>query len=206
MTDQNQAAEPDRGPDEPGQPAEAPAGSRLVPSRLLLHVTLVLIVVIPAMAWLLRSTPGAQDAVSTGREVRETAPDFTVELFDGSEFSLSAHLAEYSTPVVLNFWASWCVPCRVEMLAIDAVARQQTEILFLGIAVQDTETAARGFADQVGVSYPLGHDSDGMILKKYPILGLPATWFITADGMVAEQWFGQLDETTLEELIERHYP
>jgi cytochrome c biogenesis protein CcmG/thiol:disulfide interchange protein DsbE len=206
MTDQNQTAEPDRGPDEPGQPAEAPAGSRLVSSRLLLHVTLVLIVVMPAMAWLLRPTPQAQHAVSTGREVGETAPDFTVELFDGTEFTLSAHLAENSTPVLLNFWASWCVPCRVEMPAIDAVARQRPEILFLGIAVQDTETAARGFADEVSVSYPLGHDSDGTILEKYPILGLPATWFITADGMVAEQWFGQLDETTLEELIERHHP
>lgn len=147
---------------------------------------LVLIVVIPALAWLLRPAPEAQDGVSTGQGVRETAPDFTVELFDGTEFSLSAHLAESGTPVVLNFWASWCVPCRVEMPAIDAVAHQRPEILFLGIAVQDTESATRGFADEVSVSYPLGHDSGGTILEKYPILGLPATWFITADGKVAE--------------------
>jgi peroxiredoxin len=89
------------------------------------------------------------------------------------------------------------------MPAIDTMARQRPDILFLGIAVQDSESAARTFADEIGVSYPLGHDSDGTILEKYPILGLPATWFITSDGIVAEQWFGQLDETTLQELIDR---
>ncbi|MGH8873186.1 MAG: TlpA family protein disulfide reductase [Acidimicrobiia bacterium] len=165
-------------------------------------MTLLLIVLVPAAVWLLR-TPTLEGSATAG-EVGEAAPDFTIGLFDGTEFTLSMHLAEDGRPVVLNFWASWCIPCRVEMPAIDAVAGQRPDILFIGVAVKDTETAARAFADEVGVGYPLGYDPDGTILEKYPILGLPATWYITSDGMVAEQWFGQLDETTLNELIDRN--
>lgn len=203
MTDHDGKKEREPVPAEGGD-LDGPAGrARFVSSRRLLHAMLLLIVVIPAAIWLLRPAPEAEDVVS-GREVGEPAPDFTVELFDGGVFSLNSHLAESGTPVVLNFWASWCVPCRVEMPAIDAVADSRPDILFLGIAVQDSETAARDFADEVGVGYPLGYDTDGTILEDYPILGLPATWFITSDGMIAEQWFGQLDETTLEDLIDQH--
>lgn len=203
MTDHDDGKEPEPLPAESGDPDVPADRARFVSSRRLLHATLLLIVAIPAAIWLLRPTLEAED-VASGREVGEPAPDFTVELFDGEVFTLSTHLAQSGTPVVLNFWASWCVPCRVEMPAIDAVADSRPDILFLGIAVQDSETAARDFADEVGVTYPLGSDTDGSILEDYPILGLPATWFITSDGMIAEQWFGQLDETTLEDLIDQH--
>lgn len=203
MADHDDGQEPEPLPAETGPP-DGPADRYSAGvSRRLLHATLVLIVVIPAAIWLLRPAPEAEDVVS-GQEVGESAPDFTVELFDGTAFTLGTHLAESGKPVVLNFWASWCIPCLVEMPAIDAVAESRPDILVLGIAVQDSETAARDFADEVGVDYPLGYDTDGTILEDYPILGLPATWFITGDGMIAEQWFGQLDETTLEDLIDRH--
>ena len=203
MTDQPGLPEPDPGRDERPGLTEGPAPSFLS-SRRVLHVTLFLIVVVPTVLWLLRPQAAVEEGHAAGEQAGEPAADFTLQLFDGEEFTLSAHLAEDGRPVVLNFWASWCVPCRVEMPAIDSVARQRPDILFLGIAVQDTEAAARTFADEVGVSYPLGHDSDGTILEKYPVLGLPATWFVTSDGIVADQWFGQLDETTLQELIDRH--
>ncbi|MPZ51373.1 MAG: redoxin domain-containing protein [Acidimicrobiia bacterium] len=104
----------------------------------------------------------------------------------------------------MNFWASWCVPCREEMPAFDLVSRRHPGILFLGVAVQDTESAAQGFAEEVGVSYPLGHDTEGEILERYPILGVPTTWFITSDGTLAARWAGQLDQDRLEDLVEQH--
>ncbi|MGH3649200.1 MAG: TlpA family protein disulfide reductase [Acidimicrobiia bacterium] len=196
MTDE----QPSPGP-EP-EPGLAVGSSRLLSGRRILHVTLLLIIVVPVAVWLLR--PQTSELSATGSEVGESAPDFTVGLFDGTVFTLSSHLADDGRPVVLNFWASWCVPCRVEMPAIDTVARQRPDILFLGVAVQDTETTAQAFSDEIGVGYPLGYDSDGTILESYPILGLPATWYITGDGVVAGQWFGQLDETTLTEFINRN--
>lgn len=180
----------------------APTGSRS--RRRFLHLTLILLVAVPTVVWLLGSVGEDDEIPLPGREVGAMAPDFALTLFDGTSFALNRHLAEDRRPVVLNFWASWCVPCREEMPAFDAVARRRAEIFFLGVAVQDAEPAARVFAEEVRVSYALGHDADGAILKEYPILGLPATWFITADGALAEQWFGQLDENRLEGLIDQH--
>ncbi len=173
-------------------------------SRRLLHVTLILILAVPAVVWLLRSPPTDENTPLTGEQVGRNAPDFTLQLFDGTTFNLGQHLTDDGRPVVMNFWASWCVPCREEMPAFDAVAGRNPDVVVLGVAVQDTEPAARAFADEIGVSYPLGHDRDGSILEQYPILGLPATWFIASDRTVAEQWFGQLDENRLQELIDRH--
>lgn len=181
------------------QPLAAGSGS----SRRFLHLTLIILVVVPAVIWLIGSDHQGDGVPQSGAADGDPAPDFTVDLFDGSTFTLSRHLAEDGRPVVLNFWASWCLPCREEMPAFDAVARKRPDILFLGVAVQDTENAARAFADEIGVAYPLGHDSTGTIVEAYPILGLPATWFITPEGIIAEQWFGQLDETTLKTLIDR---
>lgn len=188
-------------PDDLSRAEGRPGPFGLVSSRRLMHVALTLIVVVPATIWLCRPQAPSDDPGLGNQEVGEVAPAFSLELFDGGDFDLSTHLADDQRPVVLNLWASWCIPCREEMPDIDAVAQHRPEVLFVGVAVQDSETAARAFADEVDVGYPLGHDSDGMVLEEYPILGLPATFFITADGLIAEQFFGQLDETTLEELI-----
>lgn len=158
----------------------------------------------PATLWLLWPREDADLAGPIESDVGAAAPDFGLTLFDGTNFTLSSHLANDARPIVLNLWASWCVPCRIEMPAIDSVANRRPDIFFLGIAVQDTEAAARAFADEVGVGYPLGYDIDGTILKKYPILGLPATWIIAGDGTVAAQFFGQLDKDTLTELVEEN--
>jgi len=168
----------------------------------VLHVTLgVLVVVVPAVVWLAQTSepqgPG-------GSELAERAPDFTLELFEGDRFNLSDHLESDGRPVVMNFWASWCLPCREEMPAFDAVAARRPDVYFLGVAVQDTEAAARAFAEEIGVSYPLGFDSDRTISSLYPILGLPTTSFITSDGNEAASWSGILDESKLESLIEEH--
>jgi peroxiredoxin len=76
--------------------------------------------------------------------------------------------------------------------------------LILGVAVQDTADEARAFASEIGVGYPLGFDAEGKILEQYPILGLPTTWFITADGRIAVVRAGQLNQEELERLIDQH--
>ena len=207
MSDHRDAMEPD------DMPVGAPGGnsddetfpfdeSRL-PGRRLLHVALLFVLLAPALIWLIRPSPNS-DTVPGVVEVDKPAPDFALDLFDGTRFTLSDHLVRDGRPVVMNFWASWCVPCREEMPAFDAVARRHPQVLFLGVAVQDTEAAARQFAGEVGVSYPLGLDIDGGIVGLYPILGVPTTWFITSDGTIAAQYAGQLEEDSLESLIEEH--
>jgi len=168
-----------------------------------LHLLALLMVGVPLVWWLIASEIGTDQSERLAAEPGGPAPDFAVTLFDGTRFALSRHLIDDGRPIVMTFWASWCVPCREEMPTLDAVARRRAEVLVLGIAVQDNEEAARALAAEIGVNYPLGIDTDGEILERYPILGLPTTWFIAGDGRIAKIRAGLLDEDELEGLIDQ---
>lgn len=135
------------------------------------------------------------------RRALAPAPDFTVELIGGASFTLSEHLAVDGRPVVLNFWASWCFPCREEMPDFDAVSHEVPEVLVIGIAVEDTPQAAREFAAEVGVSYPLGIDLDRTVASAYSVFGLPTTLIINENGTMLREVTGQLTKERLLELI-----
>lgn len=130
---------------------------------------------------------------ATPTAVGEPAPPFVLETFDGSEIAL----ADHPETVVLNFWASWCVPCRTEMPEFDRFAAAHPEVTVIGVAVEDTEEAARAFAAEVGVGYPLGLDD--AIGDLYPRVGLPTTYVIR-DGLIVAKADGALTLTALEEL------
>lgn len=185
-------------------PPVDPIPSEVRRSRWLLHLLVLLIVAVPMGWWLIAPEISPDTSERLAAEPGGPAPDFSLTLFDGTNFSLSRHLASDGRPVVMNFWASWCVPCREEMPIFDGVARSRPDILILGVAVQDTDDEARAFAAEVGVGYPLGFDAGGTILELYPILGLPTTWFITADGRIATIRAGQLDQDELERIIDQH--
>lgn len=131
----------------------------------------------------------------------EAAPDFTVRLLDGTQFTLSEHLAQDGRPVILNFWASWCAPCRAEMPDFDELAAEKPGLVVLGVAVQDTEANAREFAEEIGVSYPLAVDTAETVAASYRYLGLPATWLISADGTIVRQVNGQVNAEMLREMV-----
>ncbi len=211
-----------RGP-APGPGLQAPPGPPRFP---VLGLVIAAVLALLAVGWIARSAPvGDGPVVPAGaiadappqltvvgtdppggvvEGVGDPAPDLILELFDGSIFSLAGHLIDDGRPVVMNFWASWCVPCREEMPAIDAVAGRRSDVFFLGVAVLDDEEAARSFTEEIGVSFPLGFDAGGDIALAYPSLGLPTTWFITAHGTIAHRWIGQLSQEQLEELIDAH--
>jgi thiol-disulfide isomerase/thioredoxin len=132
----------------------------------------------------------------------EMAPDFSISLLDGTEFSLSEHLATDGRPIFLNFWASWCFPCREEMPAIDQAAALHPEVLFLGIAVEDITTEAEAFAEEIDVAYPLAIDETGIVAARYPFIGLPTSWLIDSDGRIVRQITGAVTLDFIEELLE----
>ncbi len=131
----------------------------------------------------------------------EVAADFAIDLYDGSRFVLSEHQATDGRPVFLNLWASWCVPCRNEMPAIDAAADRYPGVFFLGIAVEDDPQAAEAFAEEIGVDYPLGFDETDRVNVAYPHFGLPATFLIGQDGTLAGRVFGEVTEAQIDELL-----
>ena len=120
----------------------------------------------------------------------------SLTLFDGRSVDLS--IFEGSV-VLLNFWASWCPPCRQEMPAFERVWQEYRDrgVVFIGIAVSDTEEEARGFADEVGVTYPLALDPGGRWAAKYGAFSLPTTVLVDRRGVEARTIRNAANEAVL---------
>ena len=107
-------------------------------------------------------------------------------------------------PVVVNFWASWCVPCRKEMPAFAAVhASLGDKVAFVGVNNKDFRDSAIKFMEQTGVRYPSGFDPQGGVAARYGVVGMPVTVFISEDGTVLETRTGELIGDELEQTINR---
>lgn len=120
-------------------------------------------------------------------------------MIDGTSFSLSEHLELDGRPVVLNLWASWCLPCRTEIPEISAFADDNPDFRVLGVAVDDSEASATDFARRIGATYEMAI-GDAEFESAYPRLGLPVTYFIDSSGTVTDVFNGILNEATLVEL------
>src|SRR5215831_15180929 len=138
------------------------------------------------MAGLAHPAGGPADAV-LGRP----APDLTVRSLDGGPAVSLAQLR--GRPVVLNFWASWCAPCRLEAGALQSAARQWgDQVAFLGVDVQDSEAAASAYQAELRAPYPVGPAATG-VPAAYAVKAPPETFFLDARGVVAARFVGPLD-------------
>lgn len=126
----------------------------------------------------------------------EHAPDFEIALFDGEVIRLSD--LEGSV-VVLNFWASWCPPCRWEMPSFEHMSKEYKDkgVIFLGVAISDYSPDARAFADKTGVTYPIGLDESGEIARSYRPTSMPTTFFIDREGVVSRKLVSVANEAVL---------
>lgn len=125
--------------------------------------------------------PGAR----VGTDPGTIAPAFTAPAYQGAPISLDRFRGR---PIVLNFWASWCPPCRAEMPALEAAYKKYRArgVVVIGIdGATDTWAASRTFLSARGVTYPVGRDERGQVAQTYHVAALPTTFFIRADGRVA---------------------
>ncbi len=133
--------------------------------------------------------------------VNRPAPDFTLTTFDGEAVSLRALRGK---PVVVNFWASWCPPCRDEAPVIEGAWRayKSRGVVFLGVNMQDRREDALGYVREFDITYPNGPDPTGEVTIDYGVSGIPVTFFISRDGQVVRRWVGAIDRPVLARSIE----
>lgn len=165
-------------------------------------IGLLLAIVLVTAGWFfLRAIGAGDDPVlgdgSNAEAVSDSDADFV--LYDGSPASLD----DYDGPIVVNFWASWCPACVVELPDFQAVSEQLGDsVTFIGVNVlPDDRAAAEALIAETGVGYQLAEDEGGALYAEFGGIAMPTTVFIGADGEVVNVHSGTLFEDDLRERI-----
>jgi len=145
---------------------------------------------------------GCNEAPTIEGLAHKPAPDFSMTLFNGDDFQLSAQKGKV---VMINFFASWCVSCGAEIHHIQNTfkAYAPKNVTFLGIAIDDTEKKARAFMQQHDLTYPAGMDNTGHLKEIFGLYGMPTTFFIDKNGMVSYFHAGVVTEALLRHEIDK---
>jgi cytochrome c biogenesis protein CcmG/thiol:disulfide interchange protein DsbE len=148
------------------------------------------------LVWKLAKGSGKEAAIG------KSAPNFTLKRIDEPGTLQLASLR--GKVVVLNFWASWCYPCKQEAPALAAAAKRWPgKVVVLGVDVNDFAGDARKFARKYGLSYPLVHDNHNVTSPKYGISLLPETFFIDRNGKVIVHVPGQVKPSEIQDGVEQ---
>jgi cytochrome c biogenesis protein CcmG/thiol:disulfide interchange protein DsbE len=137
------------------------------------------------------------------------APDFSLTTFDKQQVTLNDLRGKV---VVLNFWASWCQPCRVEAAYLERIWRKYKDrgVVFIGINYVDTEPAALAYIKEFDITYLNGADLGTRISQSYRIKGVPETFYVAKNGELRGLKIGPLEspelEQNIEELLVEKYP
>ena len=132
----------------------------------------------------------------------EVAPSFSLWGLDGNQHRLADYRGKR---VVLNFWATWCGPCRIEMPVLqDAYERlKNSDVVVIGINVAEEDTLARDFADKLKITFPILLDSDKTVTTQYRVVGLPTSFFIDTQGAIRAVHVGALTSADLEQYLDQ---
>jgi len=137
-----------------------------------------------------------------GTKVGELAPDFTGTTLEGEPFRLSELRGKTD---LINVFASWCGPCRLEMPHLVQVLNEldPEEVVFLGLNLQENPEAVSAFKEEFGIEFPLILNEDGKLTNGlYTPIGLPTSWFIDKDGVVRYVFSGAMTREVLENVLD----
>ena len=190
-------------------PASPPSDENPVRRELMMVILGGLIgIVIVAIVWV-ASARLAAPVMPAAAETNRPATDFTLPLLGGDTLTLSSYRGKI---VVLNFWGTWCEPCKEETPALESAYNQlkSQNVEFIGINLRHQEAPGiqgdidvANFVDSYGVSYPVVFDVKGEISQKYPISPIPVSYFIDAQGNVRYVYVGTLTTQDTIELVRR---
>jgi cytochrome c biogenesis protein CcmG/thiol:disulfide interchange protein DsbE len=151
---------------------------------------------------------GSPDRNVPSNFLGRAVPNFDLPLYEryapqyGERFALENHLG---TPMVINFWASWCQPCYLEAPYLQEAQQVYGDrVLILGIQTQERDARAQGrsFIERFGFTFPNVYDNDSRVSVDYGLFGVPETFFVRADGTLAFKHIGPVDRQIMTEQIE----
>ena len=147
-----------------------------------------------------QGSPGIISLGHTAPITARPAPDFVLTTFDGHRIQLSDLRGRI---VILNFWAAWCPPCRIEAPVLERAANRLSAqgVTILGIDVWDDKSAATTFLNEMGISYLNAEDTSRMIPIEYGLTGLPETFVIDRRGVLVKRWVGPLTDIQIDDLL-----
>ncbi len=171
---------------------------------------LVLVLAVAAIACSSNSAAKSDDTSIIGDESSSTGykvPNFSISMFQGQDVvggeEVDLHSLVGSKPIVLNFWAGLCPPCRAEMPDLQEFHEEYKDrALLLGIDLGQftglgNQKDAKELLSELEVTYPAGFTSDSSVIKDYQVLGMPTTIFIDTDGNIFNKWTGALNGSVL---------
>jgi peroxiredoxin len=194
-------------------PPEGPARRARAKSLAALAVAIIVAVGVIASAFALsgddepasREVPTDSATTRGVAEAGDAAPDFTLTTLDGGTVRLSELRGQ---PVIVNFWASWCQPCRKEFPVLaDALAEHEAdELAVVGVTYRDIESDSRAFVEEMDAIWPQGVDGDGAVAETYGVRAIPLTFFIAADGRITDRIFGGVSASEMDEALDELLP
>ena len=176
----------------------APLGrSKVRNAGLCLAFLLVAVLGLPGCATPSQAVSGGLSVVTTGTDIGQQAPDFTLTDLEGNQVRLSDLRGKV---VFINFWASWCPPCRAEMPDIETVHQKHKDegVVVLGVDIQEPEEVVRRFVEEGGYSWTFLLDTTGVVTATYKVSAIPTSFFINRDGMIMSKGVGAMRRPAME--------
>ena len=157
----------------------------LIPQTKQDWLKVLVITAVISIGWMAYSRdidPADSSALAIAPMPGAMAPDFTLTTIEGEQITLSELRGR---PIIVNFWATWCGPCRQETPHFQAFYEQhQDQVVMLGINQRESLEQINQFSDEFGMTYPILLDQQGAVYSDYQVFGLPTTWFVIPDGVL----------------------
>jgi cytochrome c biogenesis protein CcmG, thiol:disulfide interchange protein DsbE len=164
--------------------------ARLVAQGVAIGLVALLFIL---LAWSLLNDEGGNLAAAANRGDRPAAPGFALERLDEEgELDLTSLRGKV---VVLNFWASWCIPCKEEAPVLEGIGRDGTrrDLAVVGLDARDFRGDARRFMRRFGITFPVVYDGPGDVADDYGVTGLPETFVIDREGRIVAAFIGAVN-------------
>ena len=183
-------------------PAQKPVSQKHGRRRKSLIVGIVILVNVGLLAFLLIQLLTPATTPTSDPIVEHPAPNFSLAALEPAAGKGTLSLSDFKgKAIVLNFWASWCAPCKEELPLLENTWKQMQaqgkDVIVIGIDYQESSSAATSFLQQNGVTYPAALDASGSVASRYGITSLPDTFFINRNGTVISKALREITAQTL---------